>query len=138
MSAFATCGIALLSFGSVAGDSQRSKVFFVVHAAVVGMSLAVLVNANQVAISVAYQRYGPATTSAKESDEKMGRFASWLSPGKMLSGVTSSWSAGVLLGAGYSSLINYTEDEGWALFCHGLGGLCLVAALASSFLWKKW
>ena len=56
----------------------------------------------------------------------------------MLSGVTTSWAAGILLGPAYSSLISYTEDEGWAIFCNGLGGLCLAAALGSLFLWRQW
>jgi len=136
--AFAICGAAMISFGSVAGHSEKSKTLFIAHSAVVGVALAVLVNSNQVAISVASQRYGRARTQAKDSDENLGRMLSWLSPGMMLSGVTTSWSAGILLGQVYSSLVAYTEDAGWAIFCQGLGGLCLVAALGSSFLWRKW
>lgn len=136
--AFTVCGAAMISFGNVSGDSHRSKVFFVIHAAVVGVALAVLVNSNQVAVSVASQRYVMVVNRSKNNGESLGGVLSWLSPGKMLSGVTTSWSAGILLGPGYSSLINYTKDEGWAMFCRGLGGACLVAALASLFLWRKW
>jgi hypothetical protein len=128
----------MIGLGSLTGDSQQSKILFVIHSGVVGVALAVLVNANQVAISVASQRYGYATTCANDSDEKLGGVLSWLSPGKMLSGVITSWSVGILLGPGYSSLIDYTTDEGWALFCYGLGGLCLLAGLGGLFLWRKW
>lgn len=136
--AFAICGAAMISFGSVAGHSEKSKTIFVVHLAVVGVALAVLVNSNQVAISVASQRYRLARAHAKDRDEDLGRILSWLSPSMILSGVTTSWAAGILLGPAYSSLMAYTEDAGWAIFCRGLGGLCLVAALGSSFLWRKW
>jgi MFS family permease len=136
--AFAICGAAMISFASVAGHSQKSKTLFVIHSTVVGIALAVLVNSNQVAISVASQRFGYATTRAKDRNENLGRVLSWLSPGMMLSGVTTSWAAGILLGPAYSSLITYTEDAGWAIFCRGLGGLCLVAAIGSSFLWRDW
>ena len=136
--AFAICGAAMISFGRVAGHSEKSKTLFVVHSAVVGVALAVLVNSNQVAISVASQRYRLARIHAKDRDENLGHILSWLSPSMILSGVTTSWAAGILLGPAYSSLIAYTEDAGWAIFCRGLGGLCLVAALGSSFLWRKW
>jgi hypothetical protein len=56
----------------------------------------------------------------------------------MLSGVTTSWAAGILLGPAYSNLMAYTEDAGWQVFCRGLGGLCVVAAVASLFLWRTW
>lgn len=132
--AFAVSGVATISFGCVAGDSSESKALFVVHSAVVGIALAVLINSNQVAVSVASQRYGPALARATERGEKMGLLLSWISPGTMLSGLTFSWAVGILLGPAYSSLIAYTEDVGWAIFCNGLGGMCLVAAVASSFL----
>lgn len=62
----------MISFGRVAGRSETSKILFVVHSAVVGVALAVLVNSNQVAISVASQRYMLASTHAKERDESLG------------------------------------------------------------------
>ena len=128
----------MISFASVAGHSQKSEILFVLHSAVVGIALAVLVNSNQVAISVASQRFGVATTRAKDRNENLGRILSWLTPSMMLSGVATSWAAGILLGPAYSSLMPYTEDAGWAIFCCGLGGLCLVAALGSLFLWREW
>jgi hypothetical protein len=136
--AFAICGASMISFGSVTGHSEKSKTLFVAHSAVVGVALAVLVNSNQVAISVASQRYMLARTHAKDKGENLGRILSSLSPSMMLSGVTTSWAAGILLGPAYSSLLPYTEDAGWEIFCRGLGGLCLVAALGSTFLWRKW
>ena len=136
--AFTICGAALISFGNVAGQSNESRALFIVHSIVVGISLAVLVNSNQVAISVAAQRYGLARTRANVKDENLGRILSWLSPSTMLSGVTTSWAAGILLGPAYSSLMPYTEDAGWTIFCRGLGGLCVIAALGSSFLWREW
>lgn len=128
----------MISFANVVGSSQKSHILFVVHSAVVGIALAALVNSNQVAISVAAQRFGNATTHAKDADEELGPVLSWLSPNTMLSGVTTSWAAGILLGPAYSSVIPYTKDAGWAVFCYGLGGVCLAAALASSFLWRNW
>lgn len=128
----------MVNWGTLVGGSQRSQIIFTIHAAVVGIALAVLVNANQVAISVASQRYGHAVASAKENGHDLGTVLRWLTPGKMLSGVTASWSAGILLGPGYSTLMEFTEDEGWAYFCRGLGGFCLVAALGSLILWRKW
>lgn len=128
----------MISFGSLVGGSQQSQILFVIHSAIVGVALAVLVNANQVAISVASQRYGYAKARAESSGETLGVILGWLGPGKMLSGVTTSWSAGILLGPAYSSLLDFTEDEGWAYFCHGLGGLCILAALGGSMLWRKW
>jgi hypothetical protein len=128
----------MFSFGTLAGDSQRTKNLFVVHSVVVGMALAVLINSNQVAVSVASQRYEPALTRAKDRNEKFGRIMSWLSASVMLSGLTFSWAVGTLIGPAYSSLIEYTTDAGWAIFCHGLGGLCLVAALANTLLWREW
>ncbi|KAF2430773.1 MFS general substrate transporter [Tothia fuscella] len=136
--AFAICGAAMLSFGSVTGNSNKSQILFIVHSTLVGIALAILVNANQVAMSVASQRYGLAKTQAQDQEEDLGRILSWLSPSTMLSGVTTSWAAGILLGPAYSSLMAYTEDVGWAIFCRGLGGVCLIASLASSFLWRKW
>lgn len=136
--AFVICGAAMITFGGVAGHSQRSKTLFVIHSTIVGIALAVLINSNQVAMAVASQRFGSATKHAKDRNENLGRILSWLSPSIMLSGVTTSWAAGILLGPAYSSLIVYTEDAGWAIFCRGLGGLCFVAALGSSFLWRKW
>ena len=128
----------MISFASVSGHSQKSKTLFAIHSAVVGIALAVLVNSNQVAISVASQRFGAATARAKDRNESLGRILSLLSPSMMLSGVATSWAAGILLGPAYSSLMAYTEDAGWAMFCRGLGGLCLVAALGSLLLWREW
>jgi hypothetical protein len=135
---FAICGAAFISFGNVAGNSEESKTLFIIHSVVIGISLAILVNSNQVAISVAAQRYGLARTRAEEKDEDLGPILSRISPSTMLSGVTTSWAAGILLGPAYSNLMAYTEDAGWQVFCRGLGGLCIVAAVASSFLWRTW
>jgi hypothetical protein len=135
---FAICGAAMISFARLTGGSQQSQILFVIHAAVIGIAVAVLTNVNQIALSVAAQRYGDAIIRAERSGEALDSALRWLSPGKMLSGVTTSWSAGLLLGPGYSSSLGITEDEGWAFFCHGLGGLCLVAALGSIFLWRDW
>lgn len=135
---FAVCGAALVSFGRVTGHSDTSHTFFVVHLAAVGVALAVLVNSNQVAISVASQKYGLAKTRATATCEDLGLMLSWISASTMLSGVTTSWAAGNLLGPAYSSLIDYVEDEGWRTFCSGLGGMCFVAAVGSLFLWRVW
>lgn len=128
----------MITFASVAGDSQKSQILFLVHCTVIGIALAVLVNANQVAISVASHRFDIAKTRSKDKNEVLGRVLSWLGPSMMLSGITTSWAAGILLGSAYTSLMPYTEDAGWAIFCYGLGGLCLVAALGNAFLWRKW
>jgi MFS family permease len=135
---FVLCGAALLSFGSVRGHTDESKTSFVIHAAVIGIALAALINSNQVAITIASQRYEAALEAAEREGAELGLVSSLLTPGRMLSGVTTSWSAGVLVGPAYSSLIAYTEDEGWETLCRGLGGLCLVAAVGSVFLWRKW
>nr|POE90199.1 putative mfs-type transporter c18.02 [Quercus suber] len=132
--AFAICGAVMLSFANVSGHSPTSKLLFVIHLAVVGLALAVLVNSNQVAISVASQRFG----AARDKSENVGTILSRLSPSVLLSGITTSWAAGILLGPIYGSLIAFTEDAGWALFCYGLGGLCFVAAVGSLFLWRHW
>lgn len=128
----------MISFGFVAGDSSESKTLFVVHSTMVGMALAVLINSTQIAVSLASQRYGPALSRAADRNEKLSPLLSWIGPGTMLSGLTFSWAVGILIGPVYTSLIEYTEDAGWAIFCHGLGGLCLVAALGNSFLWRDW
>lgn len=128
----------MISFGCVAGESSQSKALFVIHSVVIGVALAVLIGANSVAMSVLSQRYGSALTHAAERNEKLGKVLSWISPSVMLSGLTFSWAVGILLGPAYSSLIAYTEDAGWTIFCNGLGGMCLVAAVASSFLWRDW
>lgn len=136
--AFSLCGSAMFSFGQLAGGSHKSQVLFVVHASVVGIALAVLVNANQVAISVASQRYGKVMELSEKRGHKVTGLLGKLSPGKMLSGVTTSWSAGTLLGPVYTSLLDFTDDAGWRVFCYGLGGVTLAAALGSAFIWRRW
>lgn len=135
---FVLCGAALLSFGVLRGHTDERKTFFVFHAAIIGIALTGLINSNQVAITIASQHYEAALEAAKREGTELGGVFSLLTPGMMLSGVTTSWSAGVLVGPAYSSLIAYTEDEGWEIFCRSLGGLCLVAAASSSLLWRRW
>ncbi|PVH91801.1 hypothetical protein DM02DRAFT_663583 [Periconia macrospinosa] len=135
---FIICGGTLFRFGQMTGSSDNSQMTFVIHLIVVGLCLAVLINANQVAISVASQRYGFARTQVVANGEELGLLLSMISPSTMLSGVTSSWAAGSLLGPAFSSLVPYTEDAGWQRLCQGLGGLCLIAAAVNVFLWRKW
>jgi hypothetical protein len=135
---FAVCGTALISFGAVKGQSEETKILFLIHLAVIGIALAGLINSNQVAVTIASQRYGSALGAAKSQGVELGRMLSLVTPGTMLSGITASWLAGILVGPAYSSLITYTEDEGWEIFCRGLGGVCLIAAVGSVFLWRKW
>lgn len=74
--AFAICGAAFISFGNVVGPSGESQTLFIVHSVVIGVSLAILVNSNQVAISVAAQGYGFARTRAEDKDEDLGQILS--------------------------------------------------------------
>jgi hypothetical protein len=135
---FVVCGAALISFGRATGHSDTSQTFFMIHLLAVGVALAVLINSNQVAISVASQRYGAAQARMTAKEEDLGPVLSWITASIMLSGVTTSWAAGILLGPAYSSLMVYVEDEGWQIFCSGLGALCFAAAVGSSFLWRVW
>ena len=128
----------MISFGFVAGDLSQSKTLFVVHSILMGVALAVLISSTQTTVSLASQRYGPALDRVADRNEKLSPLLSWIGPGTMLSGLTFSWAVGVLFGPVYTSMIEYTEDAGWKIFCHGLGGLCLVAAAGSSFLWREW
>jgi MFS family permease len=128
--AFAICGAAMVSFGNLASQSQKDGILFVTYLAVLGIALAVLVAANNIAISVA----SLVRTQAQEDNVDLGSVLSRLSPGVMLSGLTTAWAAGMLLGPGYSSLISYTEDVGRSIFCCSIGGICFVASLGSMFL----
>jgi hypothetical protein len=136
--AFTSCGCLMISFGNLVGGSQEIQVLFVVHACLIGVCFAIAVNAHQIAISVAAQRYEKATIRAREDGQKLGWVLQWLTPDYMLTGLTTSWSAAMLLGPICTNSMDYTQYDGWACLCRGLGGLCLVAGVASCFVWRKW
>ena len=66
----------MIGFGGVSSQPEETKILFIAHSTVVGIALAVLLNADQVAISVASQRYGLARTQVKDKGEHLGRILS--------------------------------------------------------------
>lgn len=136
--AFVLCGLLLLSFGELSGDTPPTQVLFVANAVLLGVCFAVVINANQVAISVAARRFELLSAQLKDNGQKPGRILSLVTPGNMLGGLTAAWSAGMLLGPAYTSAVDYTHEAGWALLCRGLGGLSIAAGIGSWFVWKKW
>lgn len=138
VSACITCGALLVSLGELTHGDLTTRVLFVVHVTLIGVCIAIATNSHSIAVSVAAKKAEKLRAWAQSNEQELGWGLDWLTPGIMVSGLSTGWSLGLLLGPASANFIHDGSDETWACLCRFWGGLCVLMGLGSWFTWKAW
>ena len=124
------CCAALVCLGYFNNDSNAVKILFVGVLALVGLCIAVATAANTAGILILVKKLEAAFPSQS--------IRPWPTEGMMMTGTSTSWALGLLLGPACASLFEFTDASGWAHLCFALAGMNAAAFICSIITWKTW
>lgn len=132
------CGVFMFSLGELTGDDPMTQILFVINIGFIGLCISLGTTSQTTAISAAAQRAETLRTRIQSSGVEMSWQLRMLTPGMMLSGLSTAWALGLFLGPACSSIFHFNTDQEWLHLCCFLGIICLVTSFYCSSTWKKW
>lgn len=124
------CSAALVGLGYLHSSTDAAKVLFVAVLALVGLCIAIATSASTTGILILAKRLDTAFPAEAARP--------WPTEGMMMTGMSTSWALGLLLGPACASLFEFTDVNGWAHLCFALAGLSAAALICSIITWKTW
>ncbi|KAM0245773.1 hypothetical protein ACHAQJ_010456 [Trichoderma viride] len=132
------CGVFMVTLGFLTGDDQTTQILFVMNIGFIGLCASLITTAHTAAISAAAQRAEILKTRIRASGVELSGWLRLLTPGMMLSGLSTAWALGVFLGPAFGSALHFSTNQEWMHLCCFLGMLCVVTGVYCSSTWKKW
>lgn len=132
------CGVFMVTLGFLTGDDPTTQFLFVVNIGFIGLCISLGTTTQTTAISAAAQRAEALRSRIRASGVELSWELRLLTPGMMLSGLSTAWALGLFLGPACGSIFHFSTNEEWMHLCCFLGVLCVVTGVYCSFTWKRW
>ncbi|PTB75495.1 MFS general substrate transporter [Trichoderma longibrachiatum ATCC 18648] len=133
-----SCGVFMVTLGFLTGDDTTTRLLFVVNIGLVGLCISLATTTQTTAISAAAQR----TEALRSRIRAGGVELSWglkvLTPGMMLSGLSTAWALGLFLGPACGHVFHFSTNQEWKHLCWFLGMLSLLTGIYCSCTWTRW
>lgn len=136
--ALLACGVFMITLGFLTGDDAITQVLFVTNVGFVGLCISFATTTQTTAISAAVQRAEILRSRIRASGVELNWGLRMLTPGMMLSGLSTAWALGLFLGPACGSIFHFSTNQEWMHLCCFLGVMSVVAGIYCSFTWKKW
>lgn len=132
------CGVFMVTLGFLTGDDPTTQILFVVNIGFIGLCISLGTTTQTTAISAAAQRAEALRSRIRGSGIELSWELKMLTPGMMLSGLSTAWALGLFLGPACGSFFHFSTNQEWLHLCSFLGVLCVITGIYCSFTWKKW
>lgn len=132
------CGVFMVTLGCLTGDDPTTQVLFVINIGLIGLCISFGTTTQTTAISAAAQRVEALKARIRSSDVELSWQLRMLTPGMMLSGLSTAWALGLFLGPACGSVFHFNTNQEWLHLCCFLGIICVVTSFYCSTTWKKW
>ncbi|KAK6542730.1 hypothetical protein TWF694_006672 [Orbilia ellipsospora] len=133
--------ILLFSLSNLTGKSNLTQTLFVVNLFLIGLCINIVTNIHGAAISVAAQKIDELRKKVDEVDKDGETLKTWgwkfVTMGMILSGLSTAWSLGMVLGPVCAHIVEYTRSEGWMMLCWFWGilnVLCVAIGVGTGFV----
>lgn len=132
------CGVFMVTLGCLTGDDPTTQILFVINIGLIGLCISLGTTTQTTAISAAAQRAEALRARIRSSGVELSWQLRILTPGMMLSGLSTAWALGLFLGPACGSIFHFNTNQEWLHLCCFLGILCVVTGFYCSSTWKKW
>lgn len=132
------CGVFMVTLGCLTGDDPTTQVLFVINIGLIGLCISFGTTTQTTAISAAAQRAEALRARIRSSGVEISWQLRMLTPGMMLSGLSTAWALGLFLGPACASVFHFNTNQEWLHLCCFLGIICVVTGFYCSTTWKKW
>lgn len=132
------CGVFMVTLGCLTGDDPTTQVLFVINIGLIGLCISLGTTTQTTAISAAAQRIEALRKRIQSSGVELSWQLRMLTPGMMLSGLSTAWALGLFLGPACGSIFHFNTNQEWLHLCCFLGIICVVTGFYCSSTWKKW
>ncbi|KAF3903567.1 hypothetical protein AA313_de0202553 [Arthrobotrys entomopaga] len=137
-----SCAILLFSLGNLTGKSTPIQILFVVHLFLLGLCITFLNNIHGAAVSIAAQRIDEKRKRLAEVDKDGEGLKTWgwkfATMSMILSGLSTAWSLGMVLGPVGEHIVDYIDNTGWMMLCWIWAALSLLCLTAGRETWSIW
>ncbi|KAL6867167.1 MFS general substrate transporter [Trichoderma novae-zelandiae] len=132
------CGVFMVTLGFLTGDDTTTRVLFVVNIGLVGLCISFATTTQTTAISAAAQRVEALRSRVRASGVELSWGLKMLTPGMMLSGLSTAWALGLFLGPACGNISHFNTNQEWMHLCCFLGMLSVLTGVYCSFTWTTW
>lgn len=132
------CGIFMVTLGCLTGDDPTTQILFVINIGLIGLCISFGTTTQTTAISAAAQRAETLRAHIRSSGVELNWKLRMLTPGMMLSGLSTAWALGLFLGPACGSIFHFSTNQEWLHLCCFLGIICVATGFYCSSTWKKW
>ncbi|CEJ94619.1 hypothetical protein VHEMI10138 [[Torrubiella] hemipterigena] len=136
------CSSVVACLGYLTQDTLYTKVAFAVLLSVVGVCLTMTTAVNTTGILILVKKLEDgsmqSTSHVNDENSKTSPPRPWPTEGMIMTGLSTSWALGLILGPACAGLIEFIDVRGWAGLCWALAGISVVAFVCSIMTWKKW
>ncbi|RFU81903.1 hypothetical protein TARUN_283 [Trichoderma arundinaceum] len=132
------CGVFMITLGFLTSDDPKTQALFVVNIGLIGLCISLGTTTQTTAISAAAQRAEILRNRIRASGIELSWELRLLTPGMMLSGLSTAWALGLFLGPACGSIFHFSTNQEWMHLCCFLGTICLVTGVYCSLTWKTW
>lgn len=132
------CGVFMVTLGFLTGDDPITQTLFVVNIGFIGLCISLGTTTQTTAISAAAQRIEALRSRIQASGIELSWELRFLTPGMMLSGLSTAWALGLFVGPACGSIFHFSTNQEWRHLCCFLGVLCVITGIYCSSTWKKW
>ncbi|KAL7782672.1 major facilitator superfamily domain-containing protein [Trichoderma ceciliae] len=132
------CGVFMITLGFLTGDDTTTQILFVINVGFIGLWISIGTTTQTTAISAAALRAESLKTRIRASGVEPSWGLRMLTPGMMLSGLSTAWALGLFLGPACGSIFHFSTNQEWMRLCCFLGMICLVTGGYCSLTWRKW
>lgn len=132
------CGVFMVTLGCLTGDDPTTQTLFVLNIGLIGLCISLGTTTQTTAISAAAQRAEVLRARIRSSGVEISWKLRMLTPGMMLSGLSTAWALGLFLGPACGSIFHFSTNQEWLHLCCFLGMICVGTGFYCSSTWKKW
>jgi MFS family permease len=132
------CGVFMVTLGFLTGDDTTTRVLFVVNVGLIGLCISLATTTQTTAISAAAQRVAALRSRIRGSGVELRWELKMLTPGMMLSGLSTAWALGLFLGPACGHVFHFSTNTDWMHLCCFLGLLSTMTGVYCSFTWTTW
>lgn len=105
------CGIFMVTLGCLTGDDPTTQILFVINIGLIGLCISFGTTTQTTAISAAAQRAETLRAHIRSSGVELNWKLRMLTPGMMLSGLSTAWALGLFLGPACGSIFHFSTNQ---------------------------
>lgn len=128
----------MVTLGFLTGDDTTTRVLFVVNVGLIGLCISLATTTQTTAISAAAQRLEALRSRIRARGVELSWELKMLTPGMMLSGLSTAWALGLFLGPASGHIFHFSTDQEWMHLCWFLGLLSVMTGVYCCFTWTRW